>query len=167
MKQQKLSLIVAMANNGVIGRDNDLPWRIPADLKRFRAITMGHHIVMGRKTYQSLNRLLPGRTTVIISRNSKYNIDGAINVTSIDEAIAACGDEQEIFFIGGAEIFRDVLHRVDRIYLTLVEATIEGDAHFPKFDRSAWTSTSTQSVPADALNEYPHQFLVLDRIQAT
>ena len=156
-----------MANNDVIGRDNQLPWKIPADLKRFRAITMGHHIVMGRKTYQSLNRLLPGRTTVIISRNSQYKIEGAINVSSIDNAIAACGDDQEIFFIGGAEIFRDVLHRVDRIYLTLVDATLEGDAYFPPLDRATWNTTSTQSVPADGLNEYPHQFLILDRKPST
>ncbi len=156
-----------MANNGVIGCDNELPWKIPADLKRFRAITMGHHIIMGRKTYQSLSRLLPGRTTVIMSRDPGYMIEGAINVTSVNDAIAACGDDQEIFFIGGGEVFRAVLDRVNRIYLTLVDAAVKGDTHFPDFDRSAWTTTSKQAIPADALNEYPHQFLVLDRIRAT
>ena len=154
-----------MARNGVIGRDNELPWRLSIDLKRFRALTMGHHIVMGRKTYESLGRLLPGRKSVIVSRNANYRIEGAVVAASVDTAIEACGDDIEIFFIGGAELYRLVLDRVERIYLTEVEADVDGDAHFPPFDRNDWKETSREVFLANELNEYPHQFMVLDRVR--
>ena len=153
-----------MARNSVIGKDNKLPWRLSIDLKRFRALTMAHHIVMGRKTFESIGRLLPGRKTVIISRNPQFRFEGAVVVPSVDAALAACDDDPEIFFIGGAEIYRQVLDRVDRIYLTEVDAQVDGDAHFPPLDRQGWQETSQEKFPANELNDYPHRFTILDRI---
>ena len=154
-----------MARNGVIGKDDKLPWRLSTDLKRFRALTMGHHIVMGRKTFESIGRLLPGRKTVIVSRNPQYRIEGAVVVASVDAAIKACSDDPEIFFIGGAELYRQVLDRVERIYLTEVEADVNGDAHFPPFSREGWIEASREAFPANELNDYPHRFIVLDRVR--
>lgn len=133
-----VSLIVAVAQNSVIGVNNTLPWHLPEDLKRFRALTMGHHIIMGRKTYDSLGRLLPGRTTVIVTRNKSYQVEGAVVAHSLEEAIKACGSDDEVFLIGGAELYKDGLKRADKLYLTEIEASYEGDAHFPAFDLSEW-----------------------------
>jgi dihydrofolate reductase len=159
----KLSLIVAMSRNGVIGRDNRLPWRLSSDLKRFRALTMGHHIVMGRKTYESLGRLLPGRTSVVVTRNAHFRAPGAVVVNSLEAALDACARDHDIFVIGGAEIFREVVQRADRIYLTVVEADVDGDVYFPDIDWSAWREVSRQSYGAAEHDEYPHQFVIYDR----
>jgi len=133
-----VSIIAAIAANGVIGRNNDLPWHLPEDLKRFRALTMGHHIIMGRKTYESLGRLLPGRTTVVVSRNPDYHVEGAIVVSSLAAAMAACANDPEVFVIGGAQLYREALPLADRLYLTELQDAFEGDASFPAYDRSAW-----------------------------
>lgn len=133
-----VSIIAAIAANGVIGRNNDLPWHLPEDLKRFRALTMGHHIIMGRKTYESLGRLLPGRTTVIVSRNPDYHVDGAIVVSSLADAIAACANDPEVFLIGGAQLYREALPLADRLYLTELTDPFEGDVRFPQYDRASW-----------------------------
>ena len=140
-----LSVIAAVARNRVIGRDNALPWRLPEDLKHFRALTMGHHIVMGRKTYESLGRLLPGRTTVIVSRNRNYAVPGAIVVSSLQQALQACGDDEEIFIIGGAELYREALPMADRLYLTEIDADVDGDAHFPEYPQSDWREVARES----------------------
>lgn len=133
-----VSLIVAVAKNGVIGLDNTLPWYLPEDLKRFRALTMGHHIIMGRKTYDSLGRLLPGRTTVIVTRNKSYQVEGAVVAYSLEDAIKACGSDDEVFLIGGAELYQEGLKRANKLYLTEIDAAYEGDAHFPEFNVSDW-----------------------------
>jgi dihydrofolate reductase len=133
-----LSLIVAIAKNRVIGVNNTLPWHLPEDLKRFRALTTGHHIIMGRKTYDSLGRLLPGRTTVIVTRNHDYKVEGAIVVHSLESAIAACGEDNEAFLIGGAELYKDGLKLANKLYITEIDAEYEGDAFFPEFDMSEW-----------------------------
>jgi dihydrofolate reductase len=141
---QNLNVIVAMARNRVIGINNTLPWRLPADLQHFKALTMGHHIVMGRKTYESIGKPLPGRTTVIVTRNADYRVEGCLTAASIDAAIAACGADPEIFFVGGAELYAQVLSRADRLYLTEIQADYDGDAHFPAFDPSVWQETARQ-----------------------
>ena len=141
---QNLNIIVAMARNRVIGINNTLPWRLPADLQHFKALTMGHHIVMGRKTYESIGKPLPGRTTVIVTRNADFRVEGCLTATSIDAAIAACGADPEIFFVGGAELYAQVLSRADRLYLTEIQADYDGDAHFPAFDPSVWQETARQ-----------------------
>ena len=127
----KLSLIVAIAKNGVIGVNNTLPWHLPEDLKRFKALTMGHHIVMGRKTYDSLGRLLPGRTTVIVTRNKNYHVEGALIANSLSEALTLCANDDEVFLIGGAELYQSGLTLADKLYITEIDLEVEGDAHFP------------------------------------
>ncbi|MGP1718518.1 MAG: dihydrofolate reductase [Methylophilus sp.] len=142
---QALSLIVAHADDRVIGRNNQLPWHLPEDLKRFKQLTMGHHIVMGRKTYESLGRLLPGRTTVIVTRDLGYKVEGAKVVHSIPEALAACAGDEEPFLIGGAELYVQALPHVTRLYLTRVHTQVEGDAFFPQLKMSEWALESEQA----------------------
>ena len=144
-----ISIIVAVAKNNVIGINNTLPWHLPEDLKRFRALTTGHHIVMGRKTYESLGRLLPNRTTVIVTRNSNYAIPGALIAHSLQEAIELCKMDEEIFLIGGAELYTEALNIADKLYITEVDLTPIGDAFFPDFnhhadDASAWLLVSSE-----------------------
>jgi len=156
----RLSVIAALARHRVIGRDNDLPWHLPEDLKRFRSLTMGHHIVMGRKTYESLGRLLPGRTTVIVTRNPEYVVPGAIVVHSLQQAIDACGDDPEIFLIGGAELYQQSLELAGRMYLTEIDAEFAGDAFFPDFSQETWHETSREShVSAEGL---PFSYVTYD-----
>lgn len=132
-------MIVAVANNGVIGVNNTLPWHLPEDLKRFRALTMGHHIIMGRKTYESLGRLLPGRTTVIVTRNRDYHVEGAIVVHTLQQAMRFCQQDEELFLIGGAQLYQDGLSLVNKLYITRVNLEVEGDAFLPEIDLNAWT----------------------------
>ena len=131
----RISLIVAMAMNRVIGIDNTLPWHLPADLKHFKALTMGHHIVMGRKTYDSIGRPLPGRTSVVVTRNRELKIEGCIIGHTLDQAIAACNGDDEIFVIGGAELYAQALPIADRLYITEIQKAVRGDAYFSDFGR--------------------------------
>jgi dihydrofolate reductase len=148
-----LSIIVAVARNHVIGANNTLPWHLPEDLKRFRALTTGHHIIMGRKTYESLNRLLPDRTTVIVTRNPDYKVPGALIASSLQQAIQLCGDDEEVFLIGGAELYRDGLKLADKLYITEIDAAFEGDAFFPELDKTKWQEISReQHNSAQGLN---------------
>lgn len=134
----RLSLVVAVARNGVIGVNGQLPWRLPEDLKRFKALTLGHTLVMGRKTHESIGRLLPGRRTIIVSRNPAYRIEGATVVPSVEAAIAAATGESEVFVVGGGEIYALALPLADRLLVTEVDLVPEGDAFFPPVDRSRW-----------------------------
>ena len=134
-----LSLIVAFANNRVIGHKNALPWHLPEDLKRFRMLTMGHHIIMGRKTYQSLGRLLPGRTTIIVTRNKDFKVEGALIAQSLQAAEMLCDGDSEPFVIGGAELYKDGLKLATKLYITEVKADFEGDAFFSEIDLSHWS----------------------------
>jgi dihydrofolate reductase len=138
----RINVIAAMAKNRVIGINNTLPWHLPEDLKHFKALTMGHHIIMGRKTYESIGRPLPGRTTVIVTRDPDYQVEGCLTAHSIDAAIAACGSDLEVFFVGGANLYEQILPRADRIYLTEIQAEYQGDAHFPAFDSKDWQETA-------------------------
>lgn len=140
-----LSLIVAHANNNVIGYQNQLPWHLPEDLKRFKQLTMGHHIIMGRKTYASLGRLLPGRTSVIVTRDPSFAVEGAKVAHSLPEAIVACADDDEPFLIGGAELYQAGLPYVTRLYITRVDMEVTGDAFFPPLDAQLWQLDSCQA----------------------
>jgi dihydrofolate reductase len=152
-----------MARNRVIGAGGRIPWRLPDELRLFRGITMGHHMIMGRKTYESIGRLLPGRTTVIVTRQPGYTVPGAIIAHSLDEAVAACGSDDEIFVIGGAELYRAALPRADRIYLTTVDAEPAGDTFMPEVDLSAWREISSDAFPADAKHAHHWRFAIYDR----
>jgi dihydrofolate reductase len=143
---KNLSLIVALANNNVIGINNTLPWHLPEDLKRFRSLTTGHHIIMGRKTYESLGRLLPGRTTVIVTRNKNYKLEGALIAHSLESAVALCKNDDEVFLTGGAELYQDGLKFADKLYITEVDLSVEGDAYFPEFDLNLWLETSREAL---------------------
>lgn len=138
MSVPRLTLIAAVARNGVIGKDNALPWRLSGDLKRFKALTMGHPIVMGRKTWESLGRPLPGRSNIVITRDKDYRAEGAVVVQSVDAALAAAQDTAEVFVIGGAEIYQLTLPRAGRLQLTELDADFDGDVRFPEFDRNQW-----------------------------
>jgi dihydrofolate reductase len=153
-----------MARNRVIGRDNGIPWHLPNELQLFKRITMGHHIVMGRRTWESIGRLLPGRTTVIVTRQLDYVAPGAVVVPSLEAAIAACGDDPDIFVIGGAQLYQSALPMTDRIYLTVVDAEIDGDTRMPELDISRWRETESQSFPADERHAHPYRLSLLERI---
>ncbi len=145
-----------MAKNRVIGANNKIPWHLPDDLKMFKRLTMGHHIVMGRKTYESIGRLLPGRTTVIVTRQRDYAVPGAIIAHSLHDAINAAARDGEIFVIGGAALFRDALPLADRIHLSLVDAEPKGDTWMPEFDAATWSEVLRQEKPG-------YQYLLLER----
>ena len=158
-----LSCIVAVSKNGVIGRDNDLPWHLPEDLKRFKSLTMGHPIVMGRKTYESIGRPLPGRTSVVLTRSSEFAPPGIIVVRSLDEAIDACEGEAEVFVIGGSSLFAEVLPRVDRLYLTRVHATVEGDTFFPEETLDDFILLEEENHPIDEKHRHAYSFRLYER----
>jgi dihydrofolate reductase len=141
----KLSIIVAVAKNRVIGINNTLPWHLPEDLKRFRALTMGHHIIMGRKTYDSLGRLLPGRTTVIVTRNTDYKVEGAIIAHSLHDAITLCKADDEVFLIGGAELYQEGLKLSSKLYITEIALDVEGDAYFPEYSADEWQESFSEA----------------------
>ena len=162
----KLSIIVAVSDNGVIGYQNDLPWRLSSDLKRFKSITMGHSILMGRKTFESLPKLLPGRKTVILTRQLNYKFEGATVVDSLEAAIDVCSDEPEAFVIGGAEIYHQALSLADRLYLTKVHAEIKGDTYFPPINWRQWKQLEVEQHETDERNQYPTTFSIYERIEA-
>lgn len=161
-----ISAVVGYDRNKVIGRDNDLPWRLSSDLKRFREITQGHKVIMGRKTFDSIvsrrGGPLPDRESIVISRSLPPG-EGYIVADSVDEALRLIEPPEEGFIIGGEQIFRATLDLLDRIYLTLVEAEIQGDTFFPDFDETQWNITQSQTFPADEKNEYPYTFITMER----
>ena len=157
-----LSLIVAMDRNRLIGNNNQLPWHMPADLAHFKQVTMGKPIVMGRKTYESIGRPLPGRKNIVLSR-AGYSADGVEVVSSICEAVATVADAKEVMIIGGATIYASVLDVVDRIYLTIIDDEFSGDAWFPEFDKELWTVISEEQFSADDKNRYAYRFITYER----
>jgi dihydrofolate reductase len=144
MTVTRISILVAMAQNRTIGINNTLPWRCPEDLKRFKALTMGHHMVMGRKTFDSIGKPLPGRTTVVVTRNRDLKIEGCVIAHSLQEAIAACKQDEEIFIVGGAELYAQALPLAHTLYITEIRQEVAGDAHFPQFDRTHWQEISRE-----------------------
>jgi dihydrofolate reductase len=161
----KLSLIVAVAENGVIGNNNQLIWHLPNDLKQFKRLTTGHCIIMGRKTFDSIGKPLPNRTSIIISRNADFKVIDCFTVDSLEKAISIAQEkgETEAFIIGGAEIYRQTLPFVDKIYLTEVHHSFEGDTFFPKINGTIWRETSREDFGRDEKHLYPYSFVTLEK----
>jgi dihydrofolate reductase len=155
--------VVAMARNGVIGRDGGLPWRLPDDLKRFKAITMGKPILMGRRTYESLGRPLPGRQNLVLTRDRGWSADGVLVVRSLHEAVVAAGDAAELMVIGGAEVYALAWPRLDRIELTEVHGDVEGDTCLDAYDPSEWREVAREYHPADERHALAFSFVTLVR----
>lgn len=160
-----ISLIAAMTTNRVIGRDNKIPWHLPADMKFFKKITMGKPIIMGRKTFDSLGRALPGRRNIVMSRNQNYEAEGCIVVGSLAEALDAAAGEGEIMIIGGEEVYRLFLNYANRIYLTLIEADFPGNNYFPMLDPNEWVEVSRQTFEPDESWPYRYHFTILERTE--
>lgn len=164
----RISFIAALATDGTIGRDNDLPWHLSADLKRFKALTTGHHLIMGRRTWESIgSKPLPGRTNVVITRDPAFVVDNAVVVRSLEDAlnVAREAGDGEAFIGGGATIFEQSIHIADRMYLTRVHSDVHGDTFFPEFDDvSEWQLTDAEHFEADEKNDDPYSFLTYDRV---
>ena len=160
-----LALIAALDRNGLIGRDNALPWHLPADLQHFKRTTLGKPIVMGRKTWESLGRPLPGRHNIVLTRDPGYTAEGATVVTSVDAALAAAGDVDEVMVIGGAALYATLLPRADRLYLTRIDAAFEGDAWFPEVDPGDWREVAREAHAPDERNAHAYSFITLERVR--
>jgi len=162
-----ISLIVAMAENRGIGFENRLPWRLSADMKRFKSLTMGHHLIVGRKTYESIGRPLPGRRIIVLTRNPEAQFKDVDMAASLEEALglARSRGDDEIFIGGGAHVFRDAMPIADRIYLTLVHASPEADVFFPEVDLGEWIEVSGEFIDQNDGNQYPSTYKVLDAPQ--
>lgn len=157
----RVNLVVAMAENGVIGRDGGLPWQLPGDLRRFREVTLGHPLVMGRRTHESIGRVLPGRLNIVISRDPACAAAGCVVVPSLDAALAAAGDAREIMVVGGAAVYAAALPLAARLFITEVHARVDGDVRFPDFDRADWREVARE--PHAGEGEYDYSFVVLER----
>ena len=160
-----VSLVAAMAENRVIGRGGDLPWRLPRDMQHFKRITVDHTVIMGRKTFEEIQRPLANRRNVVISRKPDFRPHGVTVVPSLKEALALGATEDEVMVIGGGEVFRLALPRADRIYLTIVHAEVEGDTTFPEFEGSAWVIDQEEHFEADEKNAYPMTFRTYHRLR--
>ncbi len=163
-RKPSLSLIVAMAKNRVIGAGGKIPWHLPNELQLFKKVTMGHHIIMGRKTWESINRLLPGRTSVIVTRRDDFTVAGAKIAYTLDKAVALCAGDEEIFVIGGGELYAAALPLAHRIYLTVVDAEPAGDTRMPEFDATQWRLTRTQQFHKDDRHAHDYRFEVHERV---
>lgn len=162
----RVSVIAALAKNRVIGIENRLPWRLPEDLAHFRALTLGHPVLMGRKTFESLGRPLPGRSNVVITRNRDYRPEGCLVAESIPAALALCRDSDEVFFIGGAELYAQAIPLADRLYLTEVDIDAQGDAWFPDYDRGAFREMSRESHVGTKGDPFHFDFVVYARVRS-
>ena len=159
-----VSIIAAMDRNYLIGNNNQLPWHLPADFAHFKSVTMGKPIVMGRKTFESIGKPLPGRTNIVLSRNPETKFDGVVCVTSFAEAVAVVADAEELMIIGGSAIYEMLLPQTDRMYLTYVDAEFTGDAWFPSFDESQWIEKDVVLRASDEKNLYGCRFVTLEKI---
>ena len=154
-----------MDRNHLIGNKNQLPWHLPADFSHFKAVTMGKPIVMGRKTFESIGKPLPGRKNIVLSRNSELKFEGVDCVSDFSQAVSLVADVEELMVIGGSAIYEMLLPAVDRMYLTYVEAEFSGDAWFPEFDKNQWIEAEVVARPADEKNAYDCRFVTLDRVK--
>ncbi|HAN19979.1 MAG TPA: dihydrofolate reductase [Bacteroidales bacterium] len=160
-----ISIIVAVAENNVIGKDNNLIWHLPKDLKHFKETTTGHYVIQGRKTFESCGKPLPNRTNVIITRDKNYKAEGCIVVHSLQEALDFAKNESEIFIIGGGNIYKQALPIADRIYLTKVHHVFDGDTFFPEINMNEWIEKSRHDFEPDEKNKYPFSILILDKMK--
>jgi len=160
-----ISLIVAMDEQRGIGKDGSLPWRLSSDLRRFRELTMGHHVIVGRKTFESIGKPLPGRQTIVVTRNASFKADGCLVAESVQAALALAQErgEPEVFVIGGAQIYTQTLDAADRVYLTQVHAEVEADTFFPELKDDSWTEAQSTFQAADERNQYSFSFKQLER----
>lgn len=159
---QEIFIIAAVANNGIIGSNNQLIWRLPADLKHFKELTLGHTIIMGRKTFESIGKPLPGRKSIIITRDTNYQHENCIVVHSIEEALK-CAESKQVFIIGGAEIYKQCIGIATKLFLTHVHSSFEGDAYFPSISAENWQIEDTKAFEADEKNPYPYSFVSYSR----
>ncbi|PWG06824.1 dihydrofolate reductase [Polaribacter aquimarinus] len=161
-----ITIIAAIAKNNALGKNNDLIWHLPADLKRFKKITSGHYILMGRNTFESIGKPLPNRTTIIITRNKNYYKDGCLIAHSLEEAIELASSEEKIFIIGGAQIYKEVMEKdlVDRLDITLVHQEFEADAFFPEIDKKVWKEIKREDFKADNKNSFDYSFLSFKKV---
>jgi dihydrofolate reductase len=159
-----ISLIAAMDKNRVIGKGGKLPWNLPADMKYFKDKTLGKPIIMGRKTYESLGKPLPNRKNIIITHDQDYKAEGCIVVHSAEEALKAAEGNEEVMIIGGSQIYKELLPKANRMYLTIVDADFEGDAFFLEYDVKEWKETAYEEHERDAENQYNYTFLILEKV---
>jgi dihydrofolate reductase len=158
-----ISLIAAMARNRIIGKDNDMPWHLPADLAHFKRVTMGKPVIMGRRTYESIGFPLPGRKNVVITRNADYAPEGIVVVDSVEAALSEVSEADEVMIIGGGQLYREMLPHADRLYLTLIQADIEGDTEFPDYTVFEWNEIDREVYEADDNNAYDLEFVTLEK----
>ncbi len=159
----KLTIVAALASNGVIGRDGSLPWHLPDDLRRFKSLTMGRPVLMGRRTFESIGKPLPGRRNLVLTRGDRVLPEGVERVASIPAALALCGTVPELCVIGGAEVYRQALSLATHLELTMVDTALEGDVYFPQLDAAQWREVERSTHPADERHAWPMSFLSLER----
>ena len=159
----RIAFVVARDRRGVIGKDGRLPWRLPDDMRRVRELTVGKPLIMGRRTFESIGRPLPDRTTIVLTRDPAFGCDGCLVARSAAEAVALAGDAPEVIVFGGAGVFAEFLPRADRIYLTEVDAEVDGDTFFPPLDASDWLEVERRAHPADERHRHPFAFVTLER----
>lgn len=159
----KIALIAALDRNRLIGAEGEIPWHLPADLKHFKTTTMGKPLIMGRKTYESIGRPLPGRQNIVLTSRPEYEAPGCTVVHSIPAALAAAAPAAEVMVIGGGTLYEALLPHAHRLYLTCIDAAFAGDTYFPSFDQDAWQVVSEEAHPPDAKNPHPYRFVILER----
>lgn len=159
-----ISLIAAMAHNRVIGKDNQMPWHMPADLKHFKATTLGKPVIMGRKTFESIGRALPGRQNIVVTRDASFEAPGCDIAHSLEAAVSLAGDVAEIIIMGGGQLYQAALPMANRMYLTFIDLSTEGDAHFPAWDSEEWVIVDRETHSHDDKNPYDYSFVKLERV---
>jgi dihydrofolate reductase len=161
-----ITVIAAIAKNNALGKDNDLIWYLPADLKRFKKVTTGHYILMGRNTFESIGKPLPNRTTIIITRNKNYSKEGCLTAGSIEEAIELAKEEAQLFIIGGAQIYKEIMAKdlADQLDITLVHSEFDADVYFPAIDAKVWKEAVREDFKADEKNDYDYSFISYQKI---
>jgi dihydrofolate reductase len=162
---RRIAFVVARDRRGVIGKDGGLPWRLPDDMKHVRKLTVGKPLIMGRRTFDSIGRPLPDRTSIVLTRDASFRCDGCLVARTPDEALALAGDAPEVIVFGGAGVFGDFLARADRIYLTEVDAVVAGDTYFPSLDPAQWRETERETHPADPRHPYAFDWVTLERVR--